>query len=185
MAVGERQQPFALELPACNLPVERAVTNQMEQLPIATGFPRLWPLLFPATYLVHIAEEYWCGGGFYNWAKVLGMEISPTRFLAINALAWTIMASVCAIASAIPATRPGMVPFASAVLLNGAAHLLASLLTGTYSPGLFSGLLLWIPLGSYTLGRAHSGMPRRVFWSLSGLGILLHATVTLIAFFGD
>lgn len=157
----------------------------MEQPLIATGSPRLWPLLFPATYLVHIGEEYWCGGGFFNWAKVLGMTISPARFLAINALAWTVMASVCVIASAVPRARLVTVPFASAVFLNGAAHLLASVFTGTYSPGLVSGLLLWIPLGSYTLWRAKAEMRGRGFWILSGLGILLHAMVTSIAFFGD
>ena len=29
---------------------------------------RYWPLLFPLTYLIHIAEEYWAGPGFPEWS---------------------------------------------------------------------------------------------------------------------
>lgn len=58
------------------------------------ALPRYWPLLFPLTFLVHIAEEY--RFGFYLWARVLGMRMDGPRFMQINAVAWAAMApSVC------------------------------------------------------------------------------------------
>ncbi len=145
------------------------------------NLPRLWPLLFPLTYLVHIAEEYWCGGGFYNWARVLGMQNNGARFLQINAAAWTVMALLCSLAVAVVRMRWVMLSFAAAVALNGAAHTVASIVTVSYSPGLFSGLLLWLPLGIYTLGRANAGMNRRSYWGAIAWGLVMHSLVTLFA----
>ncbi|HMV50274.1 MAG TPA: HXXEE domain-containing protein [Blastocatellia bacterium] len=146
--------------------------------------PRSWPLLFPLTFLVHIAEEYWCGGGFYNWARVLGMKMDGTRFLQINAIAWTVMLLLSLLAVLVSHVRWVMVSFAAAVLLNGSAHTAASIVTASYSPGLFSGLLLWVPLGVYTLQRVYAEMSRRVFWGAVVWGLALHALVTFAARLG-
>jgi Protein of unknown function with HXXEE motif len=145
------------------------------------GLPRYWPLLFPLTYLVHIAEEYWCGGGFYNWARVLGMQMDGTRFLRINAVAWTVMLVLSLLAVSLLRARWVMISFAAAVLLNGLAHTTASIGTTSYSPGLVSGLLLWVPLGAYTLRRAFAETSRRTFWGAVVWGLALHALVTFIA----
>lgn len=144
-------------------------------------FPRYWPLLFPLTFLVHIAEEYWCGGGFYNWSRVLGMQMDGPRFLQINAVAWMVMALLCLLAVLVERMRWVMISFAAAVLLNGAAHTIASLVTASYSPGLFSGLLLWLPLGTYTLVSAYAGMNRRKYWGAIAWGLIMHGLVTIFA----
>ncbi len=148
------------------------------------NLPRLWPLLFPLTYLVHIAEEYWCGGGFYRWAQVVGMQMSGPRFLQINAFAWTVMALLCVLAVTVARLRWMMLAFAAAVSLNGAAHTLASLATVSYSPGLWSGLLMWLPLGLHTLRRAYAGMSRRGYWGAIAWGLVMHSLVTFFARFG-
>ena len=145
------------------------------------NFPRWWPLLFPLTFLVHIAEEYWCGGGFYNWARVLGMKMDGTRFLQINAVAWTAMLLLSLSSVLVARLRWVMLSFAAAVLLNGSAHIAASIATASYSPGLYSGSLLWIPLGGYTLRRAYAGTGKRVFWGAVVWGLALHALVTFAA----
>ena len=143
--------------------------------------PRWWPLLFPLTYLAHIAEEYWCGGGFYNWARVFGMNLSALRFLQLNALAWTVMLLLNLLAVATPRARWLMVSFAAAIAFNGSAHTLASLLTLSYSPGLVTGLLLWLPLGGYTLWRAQAALTRRAYWGAVIWGLVLHGSITLAA----
>lgn len=71
--------------------------------------------------------------------------------------------------------------FAAAVLFNGSAHTVASLVTASYSPGLVSGWLLWAPLGAYTLRRAYGEMSRCVFWGAVVWGLALHALVTFTA----
>jgi len=152
----------------------------MEAVP---NLPRFWPLLFPLTYLVHIAEEYWCGGGFHNWSRVLGMQLDGMRFLQINAVAWTTMLLLCLAALLVIRIRWVVVSFAAAVLLNGLAHMIASIATVSYSPGLVSGLLLWAPLGSYTLLRAYAGMTRRAYWGAIVWGLVMHSLVTLTALF--
>jgi hypothetical protein len=148
------------------------------------ALPRFWPLLFPLTYLVHVAEEYWCGGGFYNWARVLGMQMDGTRFLQINAVAWTGMLVLSLLAVSVARVRWITISFAAVVLLNGSAHTVASLVTASYSPGLVSGLLLWIPLGAYTLRRALAETSRRAFWGAVVWGLALHALVTFTALLG-
>ncbi len=153
----------------------------MEPTTSNINLPRLWPLLFPLTYLVHIAEEYWCGGGFYNWARVLGMHMNGGRFLQINAVAWSVMALLCLLAVAVARMRGVTLSFAAAVSLNSAAHTIASIVTASYSPGLFSGLLLWLPLGLYTLRRAYAGMNRRVYWGAIAWGLVMHSLVTFFA----
>ena len=135
--------------------------------------------MFPLTFLAHIAEEYWFG--FYHWARVLGMRMDGPRFLQINAVAWAVMALLSLLAATTARARWLMISFAAAVLFNGSAHTVASMATASYSPGLVSGLLLWAPLGAYTLRRAYVEMRRRVFWGAVVWGLALHALVTFAA----
>jgi hypothetical protein len=146
----------------------------------------LWPLLFPATYLIHIAEEFWAGDGFYNWiARIGGAGFTAERFLEINALAWTVMFALCVLVVA----RSGMlwvsIAFATVVLLNGMSHVIMSVVTTTYSPGTISGVLLWIPLGVVTLTRSYPLTSHQYFAAAAALGLLAHVFVLLIAFRGS
>lgn len=146
----------------------------------ARGLPRLWPLLFPLTYVLHVAEETWCGEGFPAWASRLsGVALTQERFLALNAVALGVMLAICLLAAASAGLRWLVIPFAAAVLLNGSAHTAATLFTATYSPGLFSGLLVWVPLGFYTLRRTRPLFSRATFWSAVALGLALHGLLLL------
>jgi hypothetical protein len=139
-----------------------------------------WCWLLPLTYLAHIAEEFW--GGFPAWMSWLsGADLSPDRFLALNAVAWALMAGGTGLAVATRRWRWLVIAFATSVSINGAAHLLASAATQTYSPGLFTGLIFWLPLGGYALRRAWLAVKRRVFWWGMAVGALLHGGVTFVA----
>ena len=142
-----------------------------------------WVWLFPATYLVHIGEEYW--GGFPAWASGFGVwELTPAEFLELNGIAWALMTVGVILALRLAPLRWLLISFGAVVLLNGIAHTLASLVTWSYSPGLFSGLLLWIPLGAYALRRAWRTRKRRTFWRAILAGVVMHGAVTLLAFGG-
>lgn len=143
----------------------------------AAVLPRLWPLLFPLTYLAHAAEEYF--GGFPAWSgRYLGFHLTPWGFLQLNIVAWTLMLCGSVLASRFDSLRWLVVPLAAVTFINGCAHAIASVVTASYSPGLVSGLVLWVPIAAVTLRRSHAALPRRLFWSGVGLGAALHAIVT-------
>jgi hypothetical protein len=141
--------------------------------------PRFWPLLFPATYLLHIAEEYWCGERFFNWAsRIAGINLTEQAFLEINAAALTIMLLMAGMAFSRPTFQWIVIPMSTAVSINGVAHLLGTIFSRSYSPGLVTGVLLWIPLGVFTLYRARE---TGRYWAGVMLGVILHGLVTLAA----
>jgi len=146
---------------------------------------RYWPLLFPATYLIHIAEEYWAGEGFYNWiSRVAGGNLTAERFLALNAVAWVVMLTLCLLAAIYPEMRVIVIAFATVTLLNGLAHISGTAITLSYSPGLISGLFVWIPLGAATLYHNHT-CTRRAHFNLGVIvGLALHAIVAIVALLG-
>ena len=145
---------------------------------IEAAIPRYWPLLFPLTFLAHVGEEY--VGGFPAWSSaVLGFRLTPTTFLQFNAVAWIGM--FCGTLAATVGPRALVVPFATATFINGCAHLVASVLTASYSPGVITGTLLWIPLGGVTLRRAWRHLSERALWTGVVTGAVLHAVVVLLA----
>ncbi|MGB9179840.1 MAG: HXXEE domain-containing protein [Pyrinomonadaceae bacterium] len=144
--------------------------------------PARWAWLLPATYLIHIAEEYWCGIGFPAWISSFGFaKLTPELFLQLNAAAWLVMTIGVALAIVIQPLRFLIVGFGAAVFINGLAHTIGSIVTVTYSPGLVSGLLIWIPLGSIILYQAWRSIPRLQFWTGIIVGVVLHAMISLSA----
>jgi hypothetical protein len=145
------------------------------------SFTGNWAWLFPASYSIHIAEEYW--GGFPAWiARFWGVESSLSNFLSWNGGALVMMMLGVALALKTKSYRWLLVSFATVQSINGVVHALASVVTRSYSPGLISGLLLFVPLGAFTLMRARQQVNRRTFRAGVILGVLMHAVVVLLAF---
>ena len=142
--------------------------------------------LFPATYCVHILEEWRGGEGFPAWfSRVMGAELSVERFLALNAYALAGMTLGVVLAMFFRQMRWLLVGFGAVVFVNALAHLAASAATRSYSPGAVSGVLLWLPLGAWTLAAGRRGLSRRDFGVGLAVGILMHACVTLLAVLGS
>lgn len=145
------------------------------------SFTGNWAWLFPASHLVHIAEEYW--GGFPAWiARFWGVESSLDNFLSWNGGAWVMMVVGVVLVLTTKSYRWLLVSFGTVVLINGLVHAGASLVTWSYSPGLVSGLLLFIPLGAITLLRARKNINRRTFQAGVIVGFPMHGVVVLLAF---
>jgi len=138
-----------------------------------------WILLFPATFLVHIAEEYW-GGLPARATELTGRTIPEAAFLAANALFWVLMAAAVVFALRRPSRAPLIVALATAVTINAALHVGGALFTASYSPGLFSGVLLWLPLGVAALARSRRALPERSFRFGVLVGVLMHLLVPLV-----
>jgi Protein of unknown function with HXXEE motif len=111
---------------------------------------RWW--LFPATGLVHFADELFAGGGFYRWVVLIGgARISMARFASATLVAFVSIT----VASWVVRKRYDWLLFALAatILTNALTHAVGSLATHSYSPGTASGLILWLPLGGSILYR--------------------------------
>ena len=147
----------------------------------ADKFIGSWAWLLPASYLAHIAEEYW--GGFPAWiARFWGVESSVANFLAWNGGALVMMCVGVALVLLTKSYRWLLVSFGTVVLINGAVHALASVATWSYSPGLITGLLLYVPLGLFTLRRAKERANARNIRAGIIVGVVMHAVVVLLAF---
>ena len=96
----------------------------------------LW--LFPPAYAVHVLEQLVAGDGF----------------LLVNAVGMVLL--VAAVRRTCRDEHAGWMAIAIATLaaVNGMAHVSATLVSGRYSPGLISGVVLYIPLAALTLLRA-------------------------------
>ena len=126
----------------------------------AASFIGTWCLLFPVSYIVHIAEEFW--GGFPEWvAEFSGFAASTKGFLAANVILWLAMAVAVVWVLRSAASAWVVVALATIVLINSVPYFLGTVLTCSYSPGLISAAVLWFPLRLVTF-RANVGAHSRV-----------------------
>jgi hypothetical protein len=133
--------------------------------------------LIVAGYAAHLAEE-WIGG-LPEWlARFTGNPMPRGTFLWLNAVGLTAMTSGVLAATRWPSLRWLIVAVATAALVNGLAHAVASLITWTYSPGLVTGVLLWVPPGLWLLVVAWREWPRAWWWGGVLTGLVAHAVVT-------
>jgi hypothetical protein len=142
---------------------------------------RAWVWLFPLTYLLHVTEER--ALGFPAWySHLTGASLTEARFIAINTVAAVFMVAMVGLYQVVG--RPaGAIPtaLATAITVNGTAHVAASILTLTYSPGAVSGALVWIPLGVTVLRWARRSLPAAMVGGGIALGLVIHAGVTVFA----
>jgi hypothetical protein len=136
--------------------------------------------LFVAAYVAHLLEEFF--GGFPEWfGVVLGRPLPIPAFLLINGVA--LVAMILAVRAATRRESLGWLAIAVAtvLLVNGVLHLLASLAWGQYSPGLITGVVVYVPLGLLALLRAWHQVPEPFFWRGVAAGLAAHAIVIVVA----
>jgi hypothetical protein len=104
--------------------------------------------LMPLAYAAHIGEEI--VGDFPGWvAAVLGVRVGFSAFLAANGLFLGILVALCSGASRSRSRFAvfALICWASGNLFwNALFHLATTLAFARYSPGLVTGLLLYLPL---------------------------------------
>ena len=132
--------------------------------------------LFPITYLLHLTEEWVVAAPIALWTERMERPLAAVSFLALNAMGLVLMAI------GIRLVRRGarfhwIVPaLATAVLLNTAGHLVGSSFVGTYSAGLITAVILWVPLGLLTLIRVWDQATTRTL----AAGVIVGVAVELV-----
>ena len=135
-----------------------------------------WTWLFPATYLIHIVEEFWGGDGYTrHLARTRGLDLKARRFFALNALGCLLMGLGIVVASWLRFPQLLLVIFSGAIVANSLSHVRTAIRMKEYNPGLITAFAIWIPLGVYT-AIALAGLmetPRYLAGAAIGLGIQL------------
>jgi hypothetical protein len=139
----------------------------------------LWP--FVPALAIHVAEEWFAG--FTTWVvQLTGRSMPDAAFIGINAVAMALL--VLAINAATGDESKGWlaITIATVFLINTVSHVAGSLLTRSYSPGLFSAVVLYVPLGSLTMIRAADQASRATLTRGVITAALIHALVFAVAF---
>jgi hypothetical protein len=145
----------------------------------------LWPWLFPAAYLLHIAEEYWGGNGYLAYlSKTKGVALSPMRFLLMTGAGWILMIAGIPVAQTFGFPQLTMVILGTVFLANGLSHTVTSAVTLRYNPGLVTGMLIWIPLGLVTLLQLRERMSAARYLTAILIGAGIQAVVALLSLKG-
>jgi len=142
----------------------------------------LWSWLFPITYLLHIAEEYWGGEGYSAYLlRLRGVQLSPTRFLLVQAIGLSLMMVGIILARRLQFPNLLSVILGALVLVNGLTHTILSIAHTEYVPGLITSILLWIPLGSGTIMGLRRTMRATRYWCCIALGVAVNGIIELVA----
>jgi hypothetical protein len=144
-------------------------------------FPRRALAALPLAFGLHVAEEWF--GGFTAWtAATLGRGVGAESFLIVNGIAVPVVALVVLVALRNPRLLPAALVVAAVLTLNGVLHALATLAFGVYSPGVVTGVLLYLPLGGSVLLWAFRSISPMGFTAVLLAGVMVHALVSMIAF---
>jgi Protein of unknown function with HXXEE motif len=144
-----------------------------------------WLVLFPLTYLLHIAEEYWGGGGYSAYLmKSHLVEMTPLRFLLLQFLGMFLM--LVGVGVSVPLRFPltMLTILAAVIFANGLVHASRSFIDWSYTPGVVTAVLLWIPLGTFSLLRTWNDMRIGRFTFAVLTGIAISVLVEVIAMRG-
>jgi hypothetical protein len=142
--------------------------------------PGAWTWLFPVTMIVHVAEEAATGETFPVWiSRVAWVHLTLVEFLAFNAIAFAVVALGTVLARRLRDGAWAVAALATAVGTNVVFHVAGTFLTGSISPGVYSAVLLWLPLSALALVWTARHASRRDLALGIAVGFAAHALVTL------
>ncbi|HSE39808.1 MAG TPA: HXXEE domain-containing protein [Acidobacteriota bacterium] len=140
----------------------------------------LWFLIL--TLPIHVAEEFWAGEGFLKWnARTSGANFSVQKFFILLALAFALVILGALLVRRYPRMRWIISALATISLINGISHLISTISHYRYSPGLISGVLLWIPGCAWILLRESRSTTRKTYYGGAITGLAIHTVITLIS----
>lgn len=144
-----------------------------------------WSWVYPLTYLIHIAEEYWGGEGYPAYIlRLRGVHMSTARFLAAQSVGFILVTIGVILARRFKFPRMMLIILGAIVLVNAITHTLTALSIMSYGPGLWSSIFLWGPLGLYTLIRFRRGVAPKQYWIAIAIGVGVNVVVGILTMRG-
>jgi hypothetical protein len=145
-----------------------------------------WSWLFPLSYLIHIAEEYWGGEGYPAYLlRLRGVHMSTGRFLAAQSVGFILVTIGVVLARRLKFLPMMLVILGALVAGNALTHTVTALSILEYGPGLLSSIFVWGPLGVATIIRYKSVIDdQRQYWIAIAIGIGINVVVGILAMRG-
>jgi uncharacterized protein with HXXEE motif len=145
-----------------------------------------WSWLFPLSYLIHIAEEYWGGEGYAAYIlRVRGVHMSTSRFLAAQSVGFILVTIGVILARRLKFLPMMLVILGTVVAVNSLTHIITALSILSYGPGLVSSIFIWGPLGIATLIRFKTSIDnQQQYWIAIAIGIGINVVVGLLTMRG-
>jgi hypothetical protein len=151
----------------------------------STAAITLWLWVFPVTYLIHIAEEYWGGEGYPAYIlRLRGVHMSTTRFLVAQGVGAVLVTLGVILARRFNFPQMMLVILGTIVLVNGITHTVTALSIMSYGPGLWSSIFVWMPLGIFTLLRFRKGVSTKKYWIAIAIGVGVNVVVGILTMRG-
>lgn len=145
----------------------------------------LWLALFPITYLMHFAEEYFCGEGYPAYLmRLRGVELSMTRFVTLQVVGFVLVVSGCVLSRYQRWGEFCALILAGVVFSNGLSHTITAIWDGGYGPGLVVSAFIWIPLGISTFFIMYPRVSRTQFLIATFIGLTISGVVAYLAIRG-
>jgi hypothetical protein len=151
----------------------------------STAAINFWLWVFPLTYLIHIAEEYWGGEGYPAYIRRLrDVHMSTTRFLVAQGVGVVLVTIGVILARRFNFPQMMLVILGAIVLVNGITHTVTALSIMRYGPGLWSSIFVWMPLGIFTLLRFRKGVSTKKYWIAIAIGVGVNVVVGILTMRG-
>ena len=137
--------------------------------------------LLPLAYGLHVLEEWF--GGFPEWvAQVVGSPLPRDGFIVVNAIAMVLAVAATRAATAREDYGWAGIAVATVLFVNAFSHMLGTAVTRSYSPGLLTAVVLYLPIAGLVLLRAGTQAAPAMFRRGLIAGFALHALVFVVAF---
>jgi Protein of unknown function with HXXEE motif len=167
----------------CKIALKNCTLNNVNVLSKKTDKATSWTSLawlFPVTYLLHIAEEYFADFPSHM-LLTQGIFLSHQLFLFLQTAGLILMVLGILISHRLHFPNQMFVILAALIIGNSFVHMARSITFGGYEPGMLTSLLLWLPLGIATLLSLRRKMTRWRFVFNVATGIAISAAVEIIS----
>jgi len=146
----------------------------------------LWSWLFPLSYVIHIAEEYFGGEGYPAYIfRLRGVHMSTGRFLAAQSVGLILVTIGVIVAKQLKFLPMMLVILGALVAGNAITHTVTALSIMSYGPGLVSSIFVWGPLGIATIIRYKGAIDdQRQYWIAIAIGVAINVVVGILTMRG-
>ena len=140
-----------------------------------------FPLYILFFAILHVTEEYIYPGGFMEWAREKIPRFADRITIKMAIIVNGIFLLLCFAGVLFGGRYPMFaLSIAGLILVNGIVHVLSSIVTKSYSPGLITSLILYIPFSIYLFmyfNISFSGVLSLILY-----GVLYHLFIPLVLF---